>query len=116
MPALAMTDDLASFRRRIDAIDDRLLALLGERFAVIREVAAHKAPRGIPAVIPERVAEVRERCAGEAPRHGLDPDAVRRLYDLLIGEACRLEDKLIADWRDNADSSSGGEAQDDETP
>jgi 4-amino-4-deoxychorismate mutase len=88
--------DLAHFRRRIDTIDDRLLAVLGERFAVIREVAAYKAPRGIPAVIPERVAEVRERCAGEAPRHGLDPDVVRRLYDLLIGEACRLEEDLMA--------------------
>jgi 4-amino-4-deoxychorismate mutase len=100
MPALnprgrAMTD-LASFRRRIDAIDDRLLALLGERFAVIREVAAYKAPRAIPAVIPERVAAVRERCAGEAPRHGLDPDLVRRLYDVLIDEACRLEEALMA--------------------
>jgi chorismate mutase-like protein len=88
--------DLADFRRRIDAIDDQLLALLGERFAVIREVAAYKAPRGIPAVIPARVAEVRERCAGEAPRHGLDPEMVRRLYDLLIGEACRLEEELMA--------------------
>ena len=88
--------DLARFRRRIDAIDDRLLALLGERFTVIREVAAYKAPRGIPAVIPERVAEVRERCAGEAPRHGLDPDVVCRLYDLLIDEACRLEEQLMA--------------------
>jgi chorismate mutase-like protein len=88
--------DLASFRRRIDAIDDRLLALLGERFAVIREVAAYKARRGIPALIPERVAEVLERCAGEAPRHGLDADVVRRLYVLLIREACRLEEELMA--------------------
>ena len=66
--------DLESFRRQIDAIDDRLLALLGERFAVVREVAAYKAPRGIPVVIPERVAQVRERCADEAPRHGLEPE------------------------------------------
>jgi 4-amino-4-deoxychorismate mutase len=88
--------DLESFRRQIDAIDDRLLALLGERFAVVREVAAYKAPRGIPVVIPERVAQVRERCADEAPRHGLEPELVRRLYDLLIEEACRLEEKLMA--------------------
>ena len=40
--------DLESFRRQIDAIDDRLLALLGERFAVVREVAAYKVLRGIP--------------------------------------------------------------------
>jgi len=96
--------DLEDFRRQIDAIDDRLLALLGERFAVVREVAAYKAPRGIPAIIPERVAEVRERCAGEGLRHGLDPDLVRRLYDLLIGEACRLEEALMASRTGPADS------------
>ena len=47
-------------------------------------------------VIPERVTQVRERCAGEAPRHGLEPEVVRRLYDLLIEEACRLEETLMA--------------------
>ena len=66
--------DLESFRRQIDAIDDRLLALLGERFAVVREVAAYKAPRGIPVVIPERVAQVgsaapaKRRVMGSSPR------------------------------------------------
>ena len=96
--------DLESFRRRIDAIDDRPLALLSERFAVIRAVAAYKGPRGIPAVIPERVAEVRERCAGQAARHGMEPDFVRRLYALLIEEACRLEGELMAeaDGKDRA--------------
>jgi 4-amino-4-deoxychorismate mutase len=84
--------DLEDFRRRIDAIDDRLLTLLGERYAVIREVAAYKAPRGIPAIIPARVAEVKERCAGQAPAHGLDAAFVRGLYTLVIDEACRLEE------------------------
>ena len=88
--------ELCDFRRRIDAIDDRILGLLGERFAVIRDVAAFKAPRGLPAVIPERVAEVRERCAVQAQPHGLEPDFIRRLYTLIIDEACRLEDRLMA--------------------
>ncbi len=87
---------LAGYRRRIDDIDDRILAILGERFAVIREVAAYKKPRGIPAVIPERVVEVRERCATLAPVHGLEPGFVRALYDLLIEEACRMESGLMA--------------------
>jgi chorismate mutase-like protein len=87
---------LQSFRRRIDAIDDRLLALLGERFALVRDVASWKAPRGIPAVIAERITEVRERCAAAAPSHGLEPDFVRKLYDLLIEEACRTEERLMS--------------------
>jgi chorismate mutase-like protein len=88
--------ELAEFRRQIDAIDDRLMALLGERFAVVRQVAAFKAPRGIPSIIPERVEEVRERCAGKATGVGLRADFVRRLYTLIIDEACRLEDELIS--------------------
>jgi len=88
--------ELAVFRRQIDAIDDRMMALLGERFAVVRNVAAFKGPRGIPSIIPERVAEVRERCASKAADMGLRADFVRRLYTLIIDEACRLEDELMS--------------------
>ena len=95
-PAGEAEAGLAGYRRRIDAIDDRILAILAERFAVIREVAAYKEPRGIPAVIPDRVVEVRERCAARATAHGLEPDFVRALYDLLIEEACRTESRLMA--------------------
>ena len=94
-PAGEADAGLAGYRRRIDGIDDRILAVLAERFAVIREVAAYKEPRGIPTVIPDRVIEVRERCAAEAPAHGLEPDFVRALYDLLIEEACRMESSLM---------------------
>jgi len=88
--------ELRDFRAQIDVLDDRILTLLGKRFAVIREVAAYKAPRGLPAVIPERVEEVRERCAAQAQPHGLEAGFIRRLYTLIIDEACRLEDKLMA--------------------
>ena len=88
--------DLAGYRRRIDAIDDRIMAVLAERFAVIREVAAYKARWGIPAVIPERVAKVRERCAAQAPARGIEPGFVRALYDLIIDEACRVEIALMS--------------------
>ena len=73
-----------------------MMALLGERFAVVRNVAAFKGPRGIPSVIPERVIEVRERCAGKAAHVGLRADFIRRLYTLIIDEACRLEDELMS--------------------
>ncbi len=95
MTERAEGSELAEFRRQIDAIDDRMMALLGERFAVVRNVAAFKGPRGIPAVIPERVTEVRERCAGKASKTGLRADFIRRLYTLIIDEACRLEDEMM---------------------
>lgn len=89
--------DLEELRRRIDAIDDRILALLSERFTVVRDVAAYKGPRKIPAIIPERIDEVRERCAAQGADLGIDPDFLRVLYSLIIDEACQLEEKFLAE-------------------
>jgi chorismate mutase-like protein len=86
---------LPNSARQIDAIDAHIVALLGERFAMVREVAAYKRPLGIPAVIPERVAEVGERCVTAAKVVGLRADFIRRLRTLIIDEACRLEDDMI---------------------
>jgi chorismate mutase-like protein len=88
--------ELDDFRREIDAVDDELLAVLAKRFGVIRRVAAFKGPRGIPAIIPERIEAVRERCAERGARLGVDADFLRVLYSLIIDEACRLEEELIA--------------------
>jgi chorismate mutase-like protein len=86
---------LEEFRRQIDEIDERIVALLGNRFAVIREVAAYKSARGISAVLPERVEEAKNLCARRAPDCGLDASFVRRLYTLIIDEACQLEERLM---------------------
>ena len=91
-----MTETLAPFRRRIDMLDDEIVRLLAERFAVVHQVAAVKRAENIPAVLPERIEAVKARAAANAAPLGLDPLFVRRLYGLIIDEACRLEDELIA--------------------
>ena len=53
--------DLEPFRRRLDALDEEITRLLGERFDVCREIALHKGKHGIAMMQPERVAEVRAR-------------------------------------------------------
>jgi 4-amino-4-deoxychorismate mutase len=94
--------ELADFRRRIDSLDDELVALLGRRFSIIREVAAVKQAAGIPAFLPDRVMEVIRRSADLAPGHRLDPSFVAALYDLIVGESCRLEERLIHGGEDPA--------------
>lgn len=65
-------DDL---RRTIDAIDDRILALLEERAGVVALVAKEKAARRIPLHDPEREREILERLAskgaGRFPREAI---------------------------------------------
>ncbi len=90
-----MNHDLTGLRGKIDEIDDEIVDLLGRRFELLREVAAHKRPRGIPVVIPARIDEVVERCVARGARHGLDGQMLRDLYHRIIDEACRAETRLM---------------------
>lgn len=91
--------ELGSLRHRIDAIDERLVALLGERMRVCEDVARYKAAAGIPVVQPERAAGVVERCAEMGAATGLRPGFVRRLYELVIAESCEREQELLEELR-----------------
>lgn len=88
-------DILAPYRRRIEALDEKIVELLARREAVIREVADVKEHENIPAVIPERVDYVRDRAARIGGEKGLDPDYIARLYALIIDHSCTLEDVIM---------------------
>lgn len=91
-PAQAL-DDL---RRRLDHIDRELLAGVRDRLAVCEQVAHVKQAHGLDVLQPGRMQVVHRRAADYAQQHGLSPDFVRALYDLLIAEACRVEDRIVA--------------------
>jgi chorismate mutase len=82
---------LAPFRAQIDALDTRIVALLGERFAVVRQVAALKAEHGIPPALADRLEEVARRARAQAEQIGLDPAMVDQIYRVILDTACRLE-------------------------
>ena len=86
---------LEPFRRRLDAIDDELARLFGERLQICREVAAYKSEHGIPMMQPERVDVVRARYLERGAEHDLPREFSADLFELLIGTTCRLEDELM---------------------
>lgn len=87
---------LDPFRRRLDALDEEIARLLGERFAVCREIAHYKHAHNIPMMQPTRVAEVRTRYLARGAEVDLPPDFTAALFELLIGATCKMEDELIA--------------------
>ncbi len=99
-------EELEDFRRRIDALDDRIVRLLAERFSVVREVAALKAKRGIPVRLPDRIEEVLSRNAGSGAGQGLEPAFLRKLYAEIVEASCGLEDRLIDGDDNRADRRS----------
>jgi len=86
---------LEPFRRRLDAIDDEIAKLLGERLQICREVAVYKSEHGIPMMQPERVKIVRDRYLSRGAEHDLPEQFSSDLFDLLISTTCRLEDELM---------------------
>lgn len=86
---------LEPFRRRLDALDQEITRLLGERFDVCREIALHKHAHGIPMMQPDRVAEVRARYLERGAEHQLPRGFTSALFELTIGATCTMEDELI---------------------
>ncbi|HZV73803.1 MAG TPA: chorismate mutase family protein [Conexibacter sp.] len=107
MSTSTQTAALASFRERIDRVDEQLLGALAERIAICREVAEYKRDCGIPMMQPDRVAAVEERWAELAAERGLDADFARSLASAVIGEGCRVEDAIIGDGENGRPDSAG---------
>ncbi|HEY3759490.1 MAG TPA: chorismate mutase [Solirubrobacteraceae bacterium] len=86
---------LAPFRSRLDELDEQITRLLGERFAICREIALYKRAHEIPMMQPQRVVEVRERYLARGAEVELPADFTAALFELLISATCKMEDKLI---------------------
>lgn len=82
---------LAPYRAEIDRLDDGIVAALGERFDVIRRVAAFKAEVGIEVMQHDRVDDVKRRCHALAARHGVDAEVIEAVYTILIDASCAIE-------------------------
>lgn len=93
---------LDELRRRIDEIDDKLVALLSERAACALEIGHEKKLAGMEVYQPSRETEVLAHVQriNQGP---LDDAAVKRLFERIIDEARRLE--RIADEARNSGSA-----------
>jgi chorismate mutase len=87
---------LAPFRREIDAIDDQIVALLGKRFGIVRQVAVLKAEHAIHPVLNDRLDEVTDRARRAAERAGFDPAVAERIYRIILDASCGLETDFMA--------------------
>lgn len=75
---------MTALRRRVDALDGRLIALLGERTRLIDRAAQIKLRDGLPALIEERVEEVAANVRHLAAQEGVDPDLADSLWRMMM--------------------------------
>lgn len=81
-------NDLCNIRNRIDRIDDQLLALLLERFALMKDVAEAKKSSGVPLTDSAREESILTRRSSEAPGY---EDEVRDFFSSLMELSKRVQ-------------------------
>lgn len=92
-----MTDpDLATLRDAIDAVDEKLLSLLTERVRLVLEVGTFKRSRALAVYDPARERQMMDRLSARATLP-LDEATVRRLFERIIDESRRLEQRHVAE-------------------
>ncbi len=86
--------NLEGWRRHIDAIDDQLLKLLNKRVQIVLQIGQEKRARQLPIYAPERETQIIERviASNSGP---LDDQAVRRIFESILGESRRLQEEQI---------------------
>ncbi len=83
-------DQIESWRRRIDDLDEKILELLNERSRCALAIGAVKRRLGRGVYDPAREAEIVKQVLGA--NHGpLQDDAVKRLFERILDESRRLE-------------------------
>lgn len=87
--------DLNFFRDELDELDINILNLISRRFLICSEVALYKKENAIPMMQHDRVNMVKKSRVQTGERFGLRRSFVEKLYELIIQEACELEDSII---------------------
>jgi chorismate mutase-like protein len=87
--------ELDALRRRIDAVDQRILELLHERVRLVVAVGEYKRQRGLPVYDPERERALLERLGGAA-QPPLDAPTIRRIFERLVDESRRIEQHHVS--------------------
>ena len=88
-----MTEGLDGLRARIAAVDARIVALVAERLALVRDVGAAKRTEGLPVRSYATETDVLDRLRRLASERGLDERVADALGGVLIGESVRAQEE-----------------------
>jgi chorismate mutase len=86
---------LEELRSKLGAIDEALLDHLRRRIECCAQIARVKKAHGVPMMQPHRIGIAQARAARYGKDHGISQDFLRRLYDLIIDETCRVEELVM---------------------
>jgi chorismate mutase len=86
-----MKNQLDSLRKQIDEIDDSIVNLLVKRMKVVEKVGRLKKQHNLPPLDSSRWQQVINSKMEKAKSLGLNPEMVKKIYNLIHEEALKIE-------------------------
>lgn len=93
-PATGPEAPLAELRKKIDEVDQEMMALLARRLDLVAEVGEVKGQHALPIYAPEREQSMIAARRAEAERRGLSPDLIEDVLRRCMREAYSHEKNL----------------------
>lgn len=87
--------DIVALRKELDEIDEKLVILLAQRFAVTHDVGIYKKSRALPAIDEAREKLQFDRISKLAEAHGLDEEFAKNMLRLIIDRVVVDHERII---------------------
>lgn len=85
----------ASYRSRMDSIDEQIMELLSKRMEISREMGVVKRENGYTVFQPSRYNDTMERCAAYCNGKNLDVEAVKSIFEAIHSESIRQQLRIV---------------------
>ena len=84
-------DELASLRGKIDGVDESLVALLSKRLECAEKIGSIKKSHTLPVLDTKREKTLKEKRLALVHKHGIDPDLVDGIFELIIEKSKKIQ-------------------------
>lgn len=88
-------ESMIPLRAEIDRLDDLIIELLAQRYAILQQVVKTKKANGIPFKVNARVDEVINRNVTHGLTKGLPAEYITKLYTVIIDAAHDFEGQYL---------------------
>ncbi|PSL45382.1 chorismate mutase [Chitinophaga niastensis] len=86
---------LQVYRQKIDSLDKQLIAILGERERVVKEVGVYKVAHHMPALQQDRFKQMMEPRIIAGKKEGLSEEFITEFMNAIHEESLRIERNII---------------------
>jgi len=80
-------NNLSKLRKRLDNVDNQILNLLNERFAITRKVGIYKAEFDLPSLDKNREKEIYEKLAKKSELLNIDKHMVLSIWKIIMAQS-----------------------------